>query len=71
MARIRADRRARASVPGRNRRPKRRWLAANQPRFVMWDATFDLAWDAGAGAPPATPNPARIALRSLRLPFRC
>jgi hypothetical protein len=48
----------------------RAWLAANRPRFVQWDATFDLAYDAGFGPPPAPlPDTARPRLTSLRLPF--
>lgn len=46
------------------------WLAANQPRFVQWDITFDVAFDGGTGAPRLTISPPRLALQSLRLPFR-
>ncbi|HEX5051595.1 MAG TPA: Ig-like domain-containing protein [Planctomycetota bacterium] len=46
------------------------WIAVHRPRFVQWDVTFDLAFDAGSGAPPLTANPPRPELHSLRLPFR-
>jgi hypothetical protein len=46
------------------------WLAANRPRFVMWDVLFDMAHDSGPGPAVAQPFAPRLELRELRLPFR-
>jgi hypothetical protein len=45
------------------------WLLANRPRYVMWDVTFDLTYNAGIGAVQTLrPDVGRPTLQFLRLP---
>ena len=47
------------------------WLLSNRPRYVMWDVTFDLTYDAGIGAVQTLrPDVGRPTLQFLRLPVR-
>jgi len=48
------------------------WITANgAPRYVLWDATFDLVYDRnGSVAPALNPASPRPELHFLRLPFR-